>query len=47
MGVGEFLNALEAMMALLALVLVKGHGLPGTLLKRQVSTLSELSALSF
>jgi hypothetical protein len=33
MGIGEFLDALEAVMALLALVFVKWHGLPETLRK--------------
>ncbi len=36
MRIGEFLDALEAVMALLALVFVKWHGLPETLLKKQV-----------
>jgi hypothetical protein len=36
MGIGKFLDALEAVVALLALVFVKWHGLPETLLKRQV-----------
>jgi len=34
MGIGKFLDFLKAMMALLALVFVKWHGLPETLLKR-------------
>jgi hypothetical protein len=33
MGIGKFLDALEAVMALLALVFVKWHGLPETLPK--------------
>jgi len=36
MGVGKSLDALEAMVTLLALVFVKWHGLPETLLKTQV-----------
>jgi hypothetical protein len=36
MRIGEFLDALEAVMALLALVFVKWHGLPETLLKTQM-----------
>jgi len=35
MGIGKFLDFLKAMMALLALVFVKWHGLPETLLKRE------------
>jgi hypothetical protein len=35
MRIGEFLDALEAVVALLALVFVKWHGLPETLLKRE------------
>jgi hypothetical protein len=38
MGIGKFLDALEAVMALLALVFVKWHGLPETLLKKQPRT---------
>jgi hypothetical protein len=34
MRIGEFLKALEAVMALLALVFVKWHGLPERLLKK-------------
>jgi hypothetical protein len=34
--IGKLLDALEAMMALLALVFVKWHGLPETLLNRPV-----------
>jgi hypothetical protein len=37
-GVGKFLDALEAVMALLALVFVKWHGLPETLLKKTGET---------
>jgi len=36
MRIGEFLDALEAVMALLALVFVKGHGLPERSSKRQM-----------
>jgi hypothetical protein len=35
-GIGKFLDALEAVVALLALVFVKWHGLPETLPKKQV-----------
>jgi hypothetical protein len=37
-GIGKLLDALEAMMALLALVFVKWHGLPETLLKQAGKT---------
>jgi hypothetical protein len=48
MGIGKFLDTLEAVMALLALVFVKWHGLPETLLKRQVmSKRVQLSELNF
>jgi hypothetical protein len=41
MRIGKFLNFLKTVMALLALVFVKWHGLPETLLKRD-----KLSAVS-
>ena len=47
MGIGKFLDTLEAVMALLALVFVKWHGLPETLLKRQVRLKLSGSAFSF
>jgi hypothetical protein len=47
MGIGKFLDALEAVVALLALVFVKWHGLPETLLKRQVRLKLSGSAFSF